>query len=122
MEEVKGSNPFRSTKTFQTLSVPPPATIPTCGVQPESLGRTLKSRQASTCTRAASAVGQRLPSAIVGSRGGDSRLPRAQGPRAGAHDREVVHARGTRESDRRGSGLWRRRLLELKARACALLK
>jgi hypothetical protein len=22
MEEVKGSNPFRSTKTFQTLSVP----------------------------------------------------------------------------------------------------
>jgi hypothetical protein len=36
MEEVKGSNPFRSTKTFQTLSSPIPRINLFTGVQTES--------------------------------------------------------------------------------------
>ena len=36
MEEVDGSNPSRSTKTFQTLSVPSPLSSPFAGVQLES--------------------------------------------------------------------------------------
>ena len=30
MEEVNGSNPFRSTKTFHTLTVPPISRLYTC--------------------------------------------------------------------------------------------
>jgi hypothetical protein len=36
MEEVKGSNPFRSTKSLQTLTVPFPANYARAGVQLES--------------------------------------------------------------------------------------
>ena len=36
MEEVKGSNPFRSTKTFQTVTVDSPLSHRAVGLQPES--------------------------------------------------------------------------------------
>ena len=36
MEEVIGSNPIRSTKSFQTLSAPTPLSSPSTGVQLES--------------------------------------------------------------------------------------